>query len=128
MAEGDPPKGVELPVQILTSFPASATGNATASISKVIGEPLHANGNEQLANLSCSGEGTELDPYIIEHWVINSSGYNKDCIMIENTDAHFIIRNCTLTNADNGKVGIYCNNVTNGVMVNNTACFKEIIH
>lgn len=41
-----------------------------------------------------SGSGTESDPYIIEGWVINAE--SSDGILIKDTGAHFLIRNCTV--------------------------------
>ncbi|MFX1570537.1 MAG: nitrous oxide reductase family maturation protein NosD [Promethearchaeota archaeon] len=69
----------------------------------------------------CSGSGTELDPYIIEDLIID--GKLADiCIEISNSDAHFIIRGCSLNNTPSGATdaGIYLNNVTNGVIIDNT--------
>ncbi|MBD3228945.1 MAG: hypothetical protein GF329_12220 [Candidatus Lokiarchaeota archaeon] len=40
------------------------------------------------------GSGKWNDPYIIENATIN--GYGKYCIMVRDTNAHFVIRNCTL--------------------------------
>ena len=45
-----------------------------------------------------SGTGTENDPFIIENYEIDGSG-DSSCIYIYNTNAHVIIRNCTLYGA-----------------------------
>ena len=75
------------------------------------------NGNAQLAaaNMSAGADGTEVNPYIIRDQVIDGAGVN--CISIRNTDAYFIIQNCTVFNGLNG---IYFENVFNGEIRNNT--------
>ena len=82
------------------------------------------NGNEDLtpANGVTGGEGTEMDPYIIENWTIDvdSSGHG---IHIQNTDKYLILRNCTVQNADrpfHNDNAINLQNVTNIVVENNT--------
>ncbi len=75
-------------------------------------------GNAQLAaaNMSAGADGTESNPYVIRDQVINGGG--NPCISISNTDAHFVIKNCTVYN---GGSGIYFYNVENGRVINNTA-------
>lgn len=69
-------------------------------------------GNSQFTseNGVTGGFGTEIFPYIIEGWDI--TGSSSSSIRILNTDAHFIIRNCILHDADD--YGILFNDVTNG--------------
>ena len=63
-----------------------------------------------------SGNGSEGNPYIIENWSIDVKNYHG--INIENTQAHFIIRNCHIYNSTSSiNIGIYFNNVTNGSIV-----------
>jgi parallel beta-helix repeat protein len=59
------------------------------------------------------GDGSEEHPYIIENLYISGGDIQID---IQNTNAHFIIRNCTL---DWGDDAIVCNNVSNGQFLNN---------
>lgn len=61
------------------------------------------------------GYGNITHPYIIEDKLIDGNGSN--CIDIQNTDAHFIVQNCTLYD---GFYGIRLYNVTNGIVTNNT--------
>jgi parallel beta-helix repeat protein len=56
------------------------------------------------------GNGTHSNPYIIENLSITFSSVTS-LINIQNTDVHFLIKNCVLTG---GNVGIYMNNITNG--------------
>jgi len=74
------------------------------------------------ANGVVSGNGTEENPYIIENWEIDARGTDY-CIRIENTTAHFVIRNCKLWNATSAavtedKFGILLRNVMNGTILN----------
>lgn len=76
--------------------------------------PISINGNDNfiLANGVISGSGTENDPYIIENWIIDAS--IADGIHIENTDAHFVIRNCYIYNGKNSFEGICLMHTMNG--------------
>ncbi len=71
------------------------------------------------------GNGSNIDPYLIQDYKINCSEQGNG-IYIGNTTAHFIIKNCWLHdamgNADqyHGNSGIYLNNVTNGHVSENT--------
>ncbi|MEM3525732.1 MAG: NosD domain-containing protein, partial [Thermoplasmata archaeon] len=63
--------------------------------------PIHINGNAdfaaQAAGEGWQGDGTEGNPYIIERLEIDANG-GSYCIWIENTDVHFIVRDCDLHN------------------------------
>ncbi len=50
------------------------------------------------------GEGTEKNPFIIEGIEADASG-SQYCVLIKDTDAHFIIRNCTFKNASTPMCG-----------------------
>lgn len=77
--------------------------------------------NSAFSLYASGGNGSAANPYILENYVINASGMGRHGIYILNTNAHFIIRNCTITNADTGFAGICLANVTNGNLLNNTA-------
>ena len=62
----------------------------------------------------CTGSGTEGDPYLLENLEID--GLGGDCINIQNSNAYFIIRTCTLYNGYNA---VYLNNVMNGILIEN---------
>jgi len=66
------------------------------------------------------GSGTELDPYIIEDLIVDGN-LTDSCISISNSNAYFMIRNCTLLNSTSGGTsgGIDLNNVTNGYIYRN---------
>ncbi len=81
---------------------------------------ISINGNAALAANATAGNGTVGNPYIIENYIINASGLSVDGILIQNTDAYFILRNCTITGTDPGFAGIKLSNVTHGIIMNNT--------
>ncbi|NHI94930.1 MAG: hypothetical protein EAX96_20745, partial [Candidatus Lokiarchaeota archaeon] len=74
--------------------------------------------NKDLAGFSSEGDGSISNPYIIEGFTglyyINAVSYGTHGITIQNTDAHFIIRNSEIKNTNTGYNGINLNNVTNG--------------
>ncbi|MFX1402667.1 MAG: NosD domain-containing protein, partial [Promethearchaeota archaeon] len=92
-------------------------------LSKVSGK-IHINNNwTDTKNAEiCTGNGTFSDPYVIEDLEINSGGLGN-CILIENSNVHFKIENCTL-NA--GHTGIRLNNVINGKLILNNCSFNDI--
>jgi len=84
-------------------------------------EPIVIVGDDDFEAQDWPGSGTDLDPYVIEDWVIDRKESSGHCIEIQNTTAHFRIENCTLTNATTlDAAGIYLYNVTNAVITNNT--------
>ena len=91
--------------------------------------PIRINGNDNFTSVNgvTAGNGTEENPYIIENYEINGSGYGY-CIYIGNTSSYFVIRNCHLYNADGGDKnstyfsdsGLILYNVLHGTIFNNT--------
>jgi parallel beta-helix repeat protein len=87
--------------------------------------PIVIVGNDNFTseNGVTGGSGTENDPYTIEDWIIVGDGSSECGIFINNTDAHFIIRNCTISgfhHPDEYFYGIKFNNVENGKIDNST--------
>ncbi|MFX0101391.1 MAG: NosD domain-containing protein [Candidatus Hodarchaeota archaeon] len=86
---------------------------------------IFVNGNSGPSGLDTfpdtTGNGTEINPYIIENFEINGSGAGT-CIEIRNTDKYLVIKNCTIENSGTGSLdsGIYLSNCTNVVIRNNT--------
>jgi len=74
---------------------------------------IDGNGDFTLANGVISGSGTPIDPYIIEEWEIAPPSFTTG-IQIQNTDAHFIIRDSYVHSSDIELYAIVLNNVTNG--------------
>ncbi|MCK5239674.1 MAG: right-handed parallel beta-helix repeat-containing protein [Candidatus Thorarchaeota archaeon] len=66
---------------------------------------------------SWPGSGIESDPYRIENLNI-TGGSNDPCIDIQDTRAHFIIKNCTFWGPSNDP-SIQLSNVTNGRIIDN---------
>ncbi|MFX1286043.1 MAG: nitrous oxide reductase family maturation protein NosD [Promethearchaeota archaeon] len=62
-----------------------------------------------------SGTGTHLSPIIINGLNITGT-FNNDLLVIKDSDVHFRISSCLLTQ---GRVGIKFSNVTNGHVLNN---------
>jgi parallel beta-helix repeat protein len=77
----------------------------------------------------CTGVGTLNNPYIIENMVIDAQNLGSG-IEIRNSNAHFIIRNCTIFNSSMGSypdwnAGIKLVNTNNGIITNNN-CSNNI--
>jgi parallel beta-helix repeat protein len=80
--------------------------------------PIHISGNQGFTeeNGVIGGSGTEDAPYIIEGWEITATDSG---ISIENTDAHFIIRNCRIrAESDSTSAGIRLESVKNARIQN----------
>ena len=93
---------------------------------------IHINGNNDFTNILgkpsllrgvIRGKGTVNDPYVIGNWIILPRIFPgiKPLIHIENTDAHFIIKNCYLPGFHFGSLiwnnGIYLHNVSNASII-----------
>ncbi|MHA1485271.1 MAG: NosD domain-containing protein [Candidatus Thorarchaeota archaeon] len=73
------------------------------------------------------GSGTSGDPYRIEHLAIDLNSTDGHCIEIQSTNAHFVVYNCTLTEATGlGYSGIYLNDVQNGRLEANNITGNDI--
>ena len=91
--------------------------------------PIRINNNSDFdpAHGITNGSGTLADPWIIEGWDINGDGYGY-CIYVGNTTDYYVIRNCSLHDADGGsgmwpwwfESCISMHNTTNALISNNT--------
>ncbi|MHA1886965.1 MAG: right-handed parallel beta-helix repeat-containing protein, partial [Promethearchaeota archaeon] len=74
----------------------------------------------------CRGAGTLMDPYIIENVSIDAAN-GAYGISISNSIKHFIIRNCSISNAGSSTwyAGIYIYNVSNGIITENSLVDNE---
>ncbi len=92
--------------------------------------PIRINNNSDFdpAHGVTNGSGTSLDPWIIENYDINGTGYGY-CIYIGNTTEHFIVRNSYLHEANGvgtanwpffSDIALTLYNSINGVIENNT--------
>jgi parallel beta-helix repeat protein len=103
-------EGISVDVTYIVSAPFRINSNVDFSISpKVSG-----------------GDGSAGNPWVIENFEINGTGYGY-CIYIGNTTEHFIIRNCLLHNASGffdvyfyWDSGLVLHQVQNGEVVNCT--------
>ncbi len=93
-----------------------------------VSDKINLNGNSAWIDLknagNCTGSGNSTDPYVIEDLIINGSGVGS-CILIQNSDVHFIILNCTIFNSGGSEIydldaGIKLLNASNGKIINNT--------
>jgi parallel beta-helix repeat protein len=88
--------------------------------------PIRINGNDEFTteNGVTGGSGTANDPYRIENWVIVSDNSTSQGIFINDTDAYFVIRNCSVSGfhyLDEFRQGINLSEVTNGKIEDTTA-------
>jgi parallel beta-helix repeat protein len=84
--------------------------------------PILINGNAELAAFCSVGSGTEANPYQIANLTINGN-YLTNPIEIANTDLHYIIENCTLSESGGDyRAGIKIR-YSNNVIVRNNTCF-----
>lgn len=83
-------------------------------------DPINIDSNNDFLEYNFPGSGTVEDPYILEN--IHIYNDRKSLITINNTNAHFIIRNCILDGIrlNFGGNGIQLDSVANGYLVNNT--------
>ncbi len=95
---------------------------ASASIENLPSHnPVVINGNSDFVNNSdWSGLGTVENPFRFNGFHIVTNGTSG--VNISNTDSFFIIENVLVEGADNpGSGAFYFENVSNGVLINNTA-------
>jgi parallel beta-helix repeat protein len=92
------------------------TNNSSVQLKPKTDSSIYIYTNNQLAYHASYGNGTSINPYIIENKVINGEGISPG-IYIENTNAFFILRGCEIFNAT---YGIQFQNVTNGELRTNT--------
>ncbi|MHA1472697.1 MAG: right-handed parallel beta-helix repeat-containing protein [Promethearchaeota archaeon] len=78
------------------------------------------NWTEAVAQPWCSGNGSILNPYILENITIDAGNVDSP-IFIENSNVYFVIENCTLTNSQATGVdaGIKFEDVYNGKIIEN---------
>lgn len=69
--------------------------------------PISITDNQDFVAQGWPGSGTRVNPYVIENLSIEESGYDY-CISVENTDAHFVMKNCRLSGS------VRFSNVVNG--------------
>ncbi len=85
---------------------------------------IDSNADFDLAHGVTGGSGTQGNPWIIENYDINGTGYGY-CIYVGNTTEYFVVRNCYLHEASGvgsipyfPDVALILYNVTNGTIIN----------
>jgi parallel beta-helix repeat protein len=101
---------VEHPVTILSDY--------------VVHDPIVITSDDDFEAQGWPGNGTIIDPYMIEGFSIDGrlSPSELYCISIENTRTHFIIYGCFLYES---LYGIYLENVTNGILQSNDCAWND---
>jgi parallel beta-helix repeat protein len=88
-----------------------------------ITQTVHINNNWSAVRSTypswCSGNGSAGNPYVIKNLYMNCHG-SRTGLFIEHTTAHFIVRNCTIFNAEGNGSGIWLQFVKNGEISGNT--------
>jgi uncharacterized repeat protein (TIGR01451 family) len=104
-------------ITLILFFPSIFTLKPAAADLSDNHSPITINGDLQFTtgNGVVSGSGTKVDPYVIENWIISND--SSMGILISNTNAFFVIRNCTVYGSNS--CGIRLNNVVNGRVENN---------
>jgi parallel beta-helix repeat protein len=96
---------------------------------QVAHDPIRINSNADFtpANGVTGGDGSPGNPWTIDGWVIDGTGYGYG-IYIGNTTEHFTVRDCILRNASGGDFsnyfpdsGLVLYNAGNGTIANNVA-------
>ena len=97
-------------------------------IEAITGSGLAYTWSEAILEPWCSGNGTLLDPYVLENITIDAGG-TETALTVENSNGlYFTIRNCTLKNAGTnlmGNSGIKLVSSSNGTIENNY-CLNNI--
>ncbi|MFO7618254.1 MAG: NosD domain-containing protein [Thermoplasmata archaeon] len=93
--------------------------------------PIRIDSDADFPVIANWGNGTQGNPWIIENWDINGTGYGY-CIYIGNTTDYFVVRNCNLYGASDIHVwpyymnsGILLFNVQNGILEDNIVAFNK---
>ncbi|MHA2101817.1 MAG: right-handed parallel beta-helix repeat-containing protein [Candidatus Hodarchaeales archaeon] len=81
-------------------------------------EPINISSNNDFITLGFPGNGSVVNPYRIENYNITNSSVSA-LIIIENTNAYFIIQNNFLHGINYFPNGVYLYNVTNGIIRSN---------
>ncbi|MBD3185984.1 hypothetical protein GF325_04065 [Candidatus Bathyarchaeota archaeon] len=101
---------------VLAGKENSARGTWKKGMLNASGDPIITIvGNGGFAPYISGGNGSAGNPYIIRDYVIQ--GNASACIQIQDTTANFTIMNCTLYE---GRNGVLLDNVTYGLITNNT--------
>jgi len=79
-------------------------------------DPITIQSNSDFESQGWPGNGTEVNPFIIEGLIITS---DENCIHVSGTSVHFVIRNCTLASmTEDGLSGIRFEYLANGRIEN----------
>ncbi|MBI5000380.1 MAG: right-handed parallel beta-helix repeat-containing protein [Euryarchaeota archaeon] len=114
--------------------PASAL---PPTVNYITHAPIRINSDAEFASMAASegwnGSGAQGNPYIIENYDINGTGYSY-CIYVGNTTVYYVIRNCNLHHANGIDVwpyfynsGLMINNGTNAIVEITNASYNNLV-
>lgn len=85
--------------------------------------PIEIDSDIDFLSLGFNGSGSEVDPYIIEDYIIRPNDDSTSAISITGTTRYFIIRDCYM---DWGRTGIHIDNVEDNTveLINNICSFN----
>jgi len=86
--------------------------------SQAITAPIYINGDGDFSVYGFPGNGLKNDPYRIENLTFNNGTVNM--ILVVNTNAYYLIQNCTLKGLNGVVDAMRFNNADNGIIRNNT--------
>ncbi|MFW9869564.1 MAG: nitrous oxide reductase family maturation protein NosD [Candidatus Thorarchaeota archaeon] len=125
-----------MPISPVLKTPFSTTFHSNIESSRSIlaytpHTPISIDGDNNFSQTALSegwdGDGSSEYPYEIVCLEIDRAGGIGHCINITNTRVNFTIQSCNLTGASIGSgAGIYLNNVSYGVLRNNTCSSNRI--
>ena len=106
----------------------SSSGEPPVGLSYTIHAPIRIDSNGDFAaNANGGGDGSSGNPWVIENYDIDGTGFGY-CIYIGNTTDYFVVRNCYLHDASGGNdwpfhpdAGLALYEVIFGEVINNTA-------
>ncbi|MGA1873957.1 MAG: hypothetical protein ACMUHY_09850, partial [Thermoplasmatota archaeon] len=89
-------------LSVLDQGSSDPTSESISSLTTT--DRIEIDGNDEFATMASSegwsGSGSLSDPYIIEGYLVDAEG-ERHCIRIDNTDVHFVIRDCQLIGTSN---------------------------
>ncbi|NPD89581.1 MAG: right-handed parallel beta-helix repeat-containing protein [Asgard group archaeon] len=110
---------------LLTNVQAENIDIKTPNLQLTTHEEISIESDQDFIDLGFSGDGTELNPYLIENLEIKVSGI-VDAILIKNTTKYFTIQNCVISG---GQIGIALEDIESGTakIINNN-CSKNALY
>ena len=107
------------------NYPLVPSGS-TANYTHRLPIRIDSNADFDVAHGVSAGDGSSANPWVIENYEIDGTGYGY-CIYVGNTTDYFVVRNCSLHDSSGvsswpfyTESGLLLLNVNNSVLLNNT--------